>query len=636
MNILYSALARVMKLCYDICGNYGLAILLFTLLSKIILLPVSVWVQKNSIKMVKMQPEINFLKARHFGDPDAISDGQAEIFKREKYSPFASIIPLAIQILLLMGVIAAIKEGMRDSSISMDFLGVDLSLVPSEKRGWLILSPILAGASAWLMCAAQNAANVLQSEQDAWNKYGMLILSVGLSLYLGWFVPVGVAVYWIAGNLLSILQLYALNAAIDPRDYVDYEALEESKKELDSLKQLGGKKRKLFGDEESRREKADYKRFFSVVNKHLVFYSESSGFYKYYRNTIEYILNNTNIVVHYVTSDPNDIVFSIARERPALKPYYIGEKKLITLMMKMDADVVVMTMPDIENYHIKRSYVRKDIEYIYVHHGMGSTNLNLRKGAEDHYDTVFLVGEHLKRELRQMEALDGTPAKNLVETGYPLLDDMIRDYESRPHEEHSVKQVLIAPSWQEDNIADSCLEPLLDGLCGRGFHVTVRPHPQHVRHRKEYFENLSRKYASRDDVEIQTDFSSNSTVFDSDLLITDWSDIAWEFSFTTKKPVLFINTPMKVMNPDWQKIEEVPMNIALRNVIGCSLDTDKLPEVGDTAVELLSSGEKYRAAIIQAMNEHVYNIGTSARAEAKYICSAIQKKTMERKEKQHE
>ena len=41
----------------------------------------------------------------------------------------------------------------------------------SEEKGWLILSPILAGVSAWLMCAAQNAANVLQAEQSSWNKY---------------------------------------------------------------------------------------------------------------------------------------------------------------------------------------------------------------------------------------------------------------------------------------------------------------------------------------------------------------------------------------------------------------------------------------------------------------------------------
>ena len=51
-----------MYFCYYLVHNYGLAIILFTLISKIVLLPVSVWVQKNSIKMVKMQPEINRIK----------------------------------------------------------------------------------------------------------------------------------------------------------------------------------------------------------------------------------------------------------------------------------------------------------------------------------------------------------------------------------------------------------------------------------------------------------------------------------------------------------------------------------------------------------------------------------------------
>ena len=107
MEVLYRALTWVMTLCYGLCRNYGLAILLFTLLSKIVLLPISVWLQKNSIKMVKMQPEINRLKVAHFGVPDAIAEGQSAIFKREKYHPLASILPLAIQVLLLMGLMTS-------------------------------------------------------------------------------------------------------------------------------------------------------------------------------------------------------------------------------------------------------------------------------------------------------------------------------------------------------------------------------------------------------------------------------------------------------------------------------------------------------------------------------------------------
>ena len=413
MKVLYDAFTFLLNGCYKICNNYGFAIILFTLFSKIILLPMSIWVQKNSIKMVKMQPEINFMKAKYFGDKDAIAEEQAAIFKKNKYNPLASTIPLFIQLFLLMGVIEAIKAGINSGTIDMNFYGIDLSLVPNKEGGMLILSPIIAGVSAWILCVAQNASNVLQAEQSKANKYGTMIFSVGLSLYLGWFVSIGVALYWVASNIMAVIQLYILNWAINPKNYVDYEKLEESKKELEKLGNIGGKKRK-FNSEESKRERADYKRFFSVVNKHLVFYSESSGFYKYFKGIIEYLLKNTNIVIHYITSDPNDAIFKLSEEEKNLRTYYIGEKKLITLMMKMDADIVVMTMPDLQNYHIKRSYVRDDVKYIFIPHSMDSLNMTMRKASMDHFDVVFCTGKHQKEENEKTEIVYNMPKRELV------------------------------------------------------------------------------------------------------------------------------------------------------------------------------------------------------------------------------
>lgn len=631
MEIVYKALEWVMNGCYALCHNYGLAIILFTLASKIVLLPVSVWVQKNSIKMVKMQPEINFLTVKYYGDKDSIAEEQAKIFKRENYHPMASIIPLVIQLLLLMGVIEVIKRGIANPAIDMNFFGINLSLVPSQTGISLLWSPLVAGVSAWILCVAQNASNVLQSEQSNWNKYGMMAFSVGLSLYLGWFVSVGVALYWVASNLFAVAQLYLLNWAINPKNYVDYDALEESKKALEALGNLGGRKRRRFGDPDTKRERQDYKKIFSVVNKHLVFYSEESGFYKYYRGIIEYLLENTNLVIHYITSDPDDQIFELAKVQDKIRPYYIGEKRLITLMMKMDADVVVMTMPDLENYHIKRSYIRKDIEYIFIPHSMDSLNMTMRKGSMDHYDTVFCVGKHQKEEIEKTEIAYGLEKKTLVDWGYCLLDDMRREYQALSHEESTTKKILIAPSWQQDNIVDSCLEAILDNLKGKGYQVTVRPHPQHVRHKGEFMEMLKEKYAFDKDVEIQTDFSSNSTVFEADLMITDWSGIAYEYAYTTQKPVLFINTPMKIMNPEYQKIDTVPINIFQREEIGCALDLNELDKLSDKVGELLAHKSDYYEKIGEFVEEYTYNLGTSGEVGAKYIISAVQRKIQKRK-----
>lgn len=630
MKILYIALDWVMDICYAICHNYGLAIILFTFFSKIVLLPVSIWVQKNSIKMVKMQPEINFMKAKYFGDKDTIAEEESKIYKREKYNPLASIIPMIIQIVLLMGLIEVIKAGMAAGDVDMNFLGIQLSLVPAKEGGWLILSPLIAGFSAWILCVCQNASNVLQAEQSKWNKYGTMLLSVGLSVYLGWLVPVGVAIYWVASNLMAVLQLYILNWAINPKKYVDYEELEKSKQALAELGSLG-EKRKLFGDPNAKRERADYKRFFSVVNKHLVFYSEGSGFYKYYKGMIEYLLEKSNLTMHYITSDPEDQIFAISEKEPRIRAYYIGEKKLITLMMKMDADIVVMTMPDLENFHIKRSYVRKDIEYIYVPHGMDSLNLTMRTGSMDHFDTVFCVGKHQKEEIQKTEEVYQLPHKNLVEWGYCLLDEMRRDYDALPKVEHEKKKLLIAPSWQPDNIVDSCLEEILDRLGDKGYEITVRPHPQHVRHKAEQMERLKKKYENNKDICIQTDFSSNSTVFEADLMITDWSGITYEYAYTTLRPVLFINTPMKVMNPEYEKIDTVPINISMRDTIGCSLDLDQLDQLEESVERLLKNSDSYREIIGNFVNEYVYHLGESAEIGAKYIVQQLVNKKNEKK-----
>lgn len=630
MGILVNIFTWLMNGCYFVCHNYGAAIILFTLLSKIVLLPISIWVQKNSIKMIKMQPEINYMKVRFFGDKDLMAEEQTKIFKREKYNPLASVVPMVLQLLLLMGVIEAIKAGIGNPEISMDFFGIDLSFVPSEKGGLLIFSPIVAGLSAWLLGVAQNAANVLQMEQSKQNKYGVLIFTVGLSLWLGWFVPVGVAVYWTASNLFAIVQLFMLNIVINPKKYIDYEKLNDSKQRLNELEQIGKSRKKSFGTALARRERADYKRFFSVVNKHVVFYSESGGFYKYYRGIIEYLLNMTNIVIHYITSDPEDNIFQLEKDNNRLRAYYIGEKRLITMMMKMDADIVIMTMPDLNNFHIKRSYVREDIEYIYIPHGMDSLNLTMRTGSMNHYDTVFCVGKHQKEEIEKTETVYGLPKKKLVEWGYGLLDDMKENYKSVSKNGKDIT-ILIAPSWQQDNIVDSCLEEILDTLRDKPYRIIVRPHPQHVKLKREFMESLKMKYGDWENIEIQMDFSSNSTVFEADVMVTDWSGIAYEYAYTTEKPVLFINTPMKIMNPEYQKIDTIPLNILLREEIGCSLNLDEISKVPEMIDRLLTMQSSYKERIHAFVEEYVYNLGDSAETGAEYIIGSLQEKISKRR-----
>ena len=254
---------------------------------------------------------------------------------------------------------------------------------------------------------------------------------------------------------------------------------------------------------------------------------------------------------------------------------------------------------------------------------MGSTALTLRKGALDWYDTVFAVGIDCVNELRDSEELYGTPKKRMIETGYPLIDELVEKFESTEHAENEVPKILIAPSWQPDNIIDSCIDDILSELAKTDYQIIVRPHPQQVRHEPEKFEIMKEKFASSSNIEIQTDFSSNNPIMESDILITDWSDISWEFAFVTKRPVLFINTPMKVMNPEWDKIKTKPINITLRSVIGRELETDNIGAVNDTIAEMLANKEQYRETIDRTFHEHVFNVGKSRQLCGKYIVKSL-------------
>lgn len=659
----------VMKWCWELLGNYGLAIILFTLCTKIILLPVSVWVHKNSIKMVTIQPDINFIKAKYYGDRDRIAEEETKLYKKIGYSPFASVVPLLLQLLLLSAVVYIVKQpltsilhisgetvealarsfGLEESdqlgvirmiqsgaetdaslsavvsqikSFDLSFAGFSLGIEPYKTWGIYTLVPVIAGASSLLLCWVQNAINVLQAEQSKLNKYGMTVLSVGISLSLGFFVYSGVALYWVASNLFAIVQQLVLNAVINPKKYVDYSKLEESRAALADIERLGDGKKDFKAKENAKRERADYKRFFKIVNKHFVIYSERSGFYKYYEALISELKKRAkNMTIHYVTSDPDDAIFRLAETDPTIKPYYIGQKKLITLMMRMDADIVAMTTPDLDNYYIKRSLVRKDVEYIYVPHDMMSVHMGFRKAALDHFDTIFCTGEHVAREVRKTEEVYSLPEKTLVKFGYPLEEKLEKAYEDMDKTPHAKREILIGPSWQEDNLLDSCVDTLIEQLMCEENHIIVRPHPEYVKRYPEKIKLLTEKYAGVPDEKLtfELDFTTNKSTYSSDLLITDWSAIAYEFCFSTKKPVLFVNTKMKMENPEWEKLGLTPAEIYLRDKVGVALEKSELDRTKTVADELMSSGEKYKEKITALLHEHLYSYGTNGAEGAKYI-----------------
>jgi len=683
--ILGIPLGYIFYLCYKLLQNYGLAILLFAVVTKALLFPLSVIAQKNAITMVRIQPALDDLRQRFAGNNTLVMQEQKALYKREHYSLLKGLLPLLIQIPVILGLICvvyfplqhllhldaatirvlvgataeylgtsigelgaggqlAVMELLRHepsalaglpgmeqavaqiTAVDLDFLGIDMAMVPGFALPITLLFPLLSGLSALLLAVLQNRFYVLQLTAGFWGKWGTAAFLTVFSLYFAYILPCGVGLYWICGNVISMGVMGLCNVIYPPKKYLDLSAI-KAKPRLSRAERQG---KRLLKKAQRARQRLDVKRFYRVPQKQLVFYSEGSGYFKYFKRIIFWLLDTSELVIHYVTSDLHDQVFSLelgAEQQERFQTYFVSQSGLISFMMKMDADLVVMTMPDLEVFHIKRSLVRKDVEYVYLDHGMTSYHLALREHALDHFDTIFTFGPNHDQEVRRSEQLYGLPAKKLVPTGYALLDDLLDKVRGMPLDAVlSPPRALIAPSWQKDNLMELCLPQTVGPLLAAGFDVTVRPHPEYVkRFGQTILANLSlfEQELLSGRLVLEQDFSSNETVYLADVVITDWSSIAQEYSYATKKPSIFVNTPLKVMNHAWELYEIEPLDISLRSRIGKDIDLDNLNTLGELALTLLSQREEYREQITLVMHENLYNVGSAAEHAGAYICAAL-------------
>ena len=179
---------------------------------------------------------------------------------------------------------------------------------------------------------------------------------------------------------------------------------------------------------------------------------------------------------------------------------------------------------------------------------------------------------------------------------------------------------------------DLCIDEMLEQVIGRGYHIIVRPHPEYIKRYGARWEALQQRFASvpSDELYFESDFSSNDSIFAADVMVTDWSSISCEFSFTTLKPTLFVDTPMKVGNPEWKDWGLEPTDLSLRNQIGISLKPEKIKHFGETVDGMIASPEKWRTQIEDVRQHFLFNLGTSAQVAGEFLLAKILQKQREK------
>lgn len=627
-TVLITPLSYVISFAYWLTGSYGLAILLFAFISRVILFPVNILAHNNAIRFLRVYPSLDIIKRRFAGDKEQQSEEQYNLFKQEKYNPFITFIPLMLQILLVVGMLQVMYRLLDElTDADLLFAGLNLGVVPSfADPSVALLVPFISGLAALIFCLVQNAISPGAMTQSSRANMGMTLFTVALSLYFALVMPVGVGLYWTACNLVGIAVVMILRALYDPRKLAGEAVakIEASKKTRAELREERARAKELRA-----REKQDVARFITA-EKRLTFYALSGGQYKFYKNIIEYVLEHSDIIIHYLTNDPNDALFNPEQisENSRLIPYYASSKKTISLMLRLNTDILVTTVPGLQGYQMKRSIVREDIEYIYVPHELASIHSVLREDALDYFDTIFCVGAHRIAEVRRREEMAGLPKKKMVKFGACIYDQLTEAYSGMTRVANERPRILIAPSWQVDNIFELCIDDILDALLGKGYEIILRPHPQFIKMFPERMEYLQKKYSrftSDGELVFGLDFGDNEQIYTSDAVLTDWSNIAFEFSYVTLKPSIFINTPMKVLNPNYVKYGVDVLNITLRDRVGISVDVENIAGLNDVVAQLLTEKDTFKEQIEQVKREYLYHPGRSGEAGGKYIIEQLKK-----------
>ena len=369
----------------------------------------------------------------------------------------------------------------------------------------------------------------------------------------------------------------------------------------------------------SGKEWKELRRFESLddVERSIVFYAENKASMNHFKLLISELTEKMNLQICYVTSVKNDPVFLIKNQK--IKSFYIGNGTARTkFFLTLKAKIMIMDMPDLNTFHIKRSMFYP-VHYVYLFHSIFSTHSYLREGAIDNYDTIFCVGEHHVNEIKETEKVYGLKPKKLIKYGFGRLDTLINEKKNYKVSSNTTNLVLIAPSYGDENLLEVCGIKLITSLLEKNFKVLLRPHFRTLKDSKKLIESIKKNFGKNPNFIFESGVISSDLFHNSLCMISDWSGISFEYAFTFERPVIFIDVPKKNMNPNAHNIHLEPIEIVIRKKIGYVVSPHDLKEIPNIIRNLNKTDNIFDEQIKESRSKIVYNIGESSKIGAKYI-----------------
>ncbi len=262
MDFLGTPIGYLMDWIYSFVSNYGLTIIVLTLLFKLVLLPLTLKQQKSTQAMQAIQPRMAEIQKKYANEKERQSQEMLKLYKEYNVNPMAGCLPTLIQFPILIGLYGAIAKPLKfmlhmsaeqinklcelvgiasggnsyyyqiqvaqkASSpefvekateivsnfrpLDFSFLGINLSQTPRIGFiDFLWILPILAAVFTYISSKIMQPPANQQTEENKSMKFMNYFFPI-MILYLGFQVPAGLSLYWVVNSLLQIVQYYTLD-----------------------------------------------------------------------------------------------------------------------------------------------------------------------------------------------------------------------------------------------------------------------------------------------------------------------------------------------------------------------------------------------------------------------------------------
>ena len=351
-------------------------------------------------------------------------------------------------------------------------------------------------------------------------------------------------------------------------------------------------------------------------HKEVVFFSESAADWPHLAPILESVVTNHQQPVSVLASTADDP--ALQWRHAGVSSFLIGEGTVRTMLLRtLDARVVVMTMPDLDVFHIRRSTY--PVHYVYLFHAINSSHMIYRADAFDAFDTVLCVGPHHVAEIRAREAKAGLKRKQLIPHGSSRLDRLIL---APPIPPPPIPLILIAPSWGPSSIVEHGIDILIAKALDAGYRVRLRPHPMQWRQSDKVLQ-LQARFNDRPGFELERSVHTDDSFLEASLLVSDWSGAALEYGLGLGRPVLFIDTPRKIRNTAYEELGIEPVEIGLRSLIGRVIAPDDLADAANIIGTLLAHPPPTAERLAKLRSSVVFHPGHSAGAGAAAIVATL-------------